>query len=205
MAQDTITSYNANGAIPPASGVAKLTKAGVGALTLLTPGASATSLQLDIISLSDYEQVVTGVFLDGGVYTELRFSKRGFVRLRSDGDDWYVVSKNRNVNLDGVGDNTVDLSPVLPTAPTIGAATAGAAQGTVAYTLGNNGGSAILSVIATFTPVSGDPVESAPTLANPITVTGLANDVAGTFKVRAANVLGYSAESGASNSITPTA
>ncbi len=205
MAQDTITSYNTNGAIPPASGVARLNKAGVGAFTLLTPGGSATSLQLDIVSVSDYEQVVSGVFLDGGVFTEVRLNKGGFVRLRSDGDDWYVVSKNRNVNLNGIGDNAVDLSPALPTAPTIGAATGGNAQGTIAYTLGNNGGSAIVGVIATFTPVSGSPAVSAPTLDNPIVLTGLTNDVAGTFKVRAANVLGYSVDSAASNSITPAA
>lgn len=99
MAQDTLTLVSANGAIAVAAGVSKITKATEGAYTLASPSGSATSIQLEIMSGSEAHQEVTGTFLGGGgsVYTKLRFTKYGVVRLRSDADGWYICGINRGV------------------------------------------------------------------------------------------------------------
>jgi len=90
----------------------------------------------------------------------------------------------------------------VPDAPTIGAATAGAAgsgQATVAYTAAATGG-AVVTFTATSTPgsVTG-------TGASPITVSGLTIGTAYTFTVKGTNTTATGAESAASNSITPAA
>jgi hypothetical protein len=90
----------------------------------------------------------------------------------------------------------------VPGAPTIGTATAGNASATVAFTPpGSNGGSAITGYTATSTPgsITGTGTSS------PITVSGLTNGTAYTFTVHATNSVGNSAESSASNSVTPSA
>lgn len=88
----------------------------------------------------------------------------------------------------------------VPGAPTIGTATAGAGQVSVAFTApGSNGGSAITSYTATATPGS---IVSSSSI-SPIVVSGLANGTAYTFTVHATNAVGNSVESGNSNSVTP--
>lgn len=91
-------------------------------------------------------------------------------------------------------------SATAPGAPTIGAATAGNGQATVAFTApGSNGGSPITGYIATSSPggLTGSSSGS------PITVAGLTNGTAYTFSVQAINVIGTGSASGASNSVTP--
>jgi hypothetical protein len=90
----------------------------------------------------------------------------------------------------------------VPGAPTIGTATGGNASATVAFTApGSNGGSAITGYTATSTPggITGTGTTS------PISVSGLTNGTAYTFTVHATNAIGNSAESAASNSVTPSA
>ena len=94
------------------------------------------------------------------------------------------------------------LAPVdtVPDAPTIGTATAGNASAVVTFTPPSfNGGNAITGYTVTSSPggitASGG--------SSPITVTGLTNDVAYTFTVKATNSQGLSAASSASNSATP--
>jgi len=91
----------------------------------------------------------------------------------------------------------------LPGAPVIGTAMAGVGQAFVSFTApASNGGSTITSYTATSSPggITG-------TLNQPgsgtITVTGLSNDIAYTFRLTATNATGTGAPSDASNSVTP--
>jgi len=89
----------------------------------------------------------------------------------------------------------------VPGAPTIGTATAGNAQATVAFTApSSNGGAAITAYTATSSPggITGTCASS------PCTVTGLVNGTAYTFTVTATNAVGAGAASAASNSVTPS-
>lgn len=95
---------------------------------------------------------------------------------------------------------TASAAPTVPDAPTIGTATAGDASASVAFTApGNNGGSPITGYTVTSTPGG----ITATGASSPINVTGLTNGTAYTFTVRATNAIGNSAESAASNSVTP--
>ena len=88
-----------------------------------------------------------------------------------------------------------------PDAPTIGTATGGNASASVTFTApANVGGSAITSYIVISTPsgITGTAASS------PITVSGLTNGTAYTFKVFANNSYGPSVLSAASNSVTPS-
>lgn len=89
----------------------------------------------------------------------------------------------------------------VPQSVTIGTATAGNAQATVAFTPRNTGGKTITSYTATSSP--GGFTGSA--ASSPITVTGLTNGTAYTFTVTATNANGTSLASAASGSVTPAA
>lgn len=84
-----------------------------------------------------------------------------------------------------------------PTTPTIGTATAGDSQASVTFT----GVSNAASYTMTSTPGNITAVGTT----SPIVVTGLSNGTSYTFKVSANNPFGSSAESAASNSVTPAA
>lgn len=88
-----------------------------------------------------------------------------------------------------------------PDAPTIGTATGGNASASVTFTApANVGGSAITSytVVSSPTGITGTGASS------PVTVSGLSNGTAYTFKVFATNSYGPSVLSAASNSVTPS-
>lgn len=92
------------------------------------------------------------------------------------------------------------LTGLVPGAPTIGTATAGNAQATVAFTPpGDIGGGPITGYRVTSSPGG----ITATGASSPITVTGLTNGTAYTFTVAAQNAGGYGPESAASNSVTP--
>ena len=108
--------------------------------------------------------------------------------------------------LDGVTTRTYTITVTrtlgVPTAPTIGTATAGAGQATVAFTPpGDNGGSPIVSYTVTSSP---DAI-TATGAASPITLTGLTNGTSYTFTVTATNAQGTGPASGPSAAVTPTA
>lgn len=84
-----------------------------------------------------------------------------------------------------------------PSTPTIGTATGASGSASITFT----GVSGAASYTMTSTPGS----FTATGTTSPITVTGLTNGTAYTFKVKANNPLGSSAESAASNSVTPAA
>ncbi len=92
----------------------------------------------------------------------------------------------------------------VPGAPTIGTATAGNTTASVAFTApGSDGGSAILDY--RISAVGGGVGPWTGITSSPGSATGLTNGVAKTFTVAARNAVGYSAESAASNSVTPSA
>jgi hypothetical protein len=89
---------------------------------------------------------------------------------------------------------------VVPSAPGIGAATAGNASATVAFTApSNNGGAAITSYTVTSSPGG----ITATGNSSPITITGLTVSTPYTFTVTATNSAGTGAASVASTSVTP--
>ena len=97
---------------------------------------------------------------------------------------------------------TIAVASTVPGAPTIGTATAGNAQASVAFTApAIDGGSAITGYMASSSPGG---LTGAGT-ASPITVTGLTNGTAYTFTVTATNANGTGPASSASNSVTPSA
>jgi hypothetical protein len=104
-------------------------------------------------------------------------------------------------------DTTVKVA--TPAAPTIGTATAGNASATVSWTAPvANGSSAITSYTVVGTPVNGGAavtVNGVGPTAISTNVTGLTNGTAYTFTVSAVNDFGSGPQSGASNSVTPTA
>ena len=101
--------------------------------------------------------------------------------------------------------NIVGTEPIVltvPTAPSIGTATAGNAEATVTWGEPTNGGSDIISYTITSTPQS-----LTKTVTGATTVTtvfyNLTNGTSYTFKVFATNAIGNSPQSGSSNSVTP--
>lgn len=107
-------------------------------------------------------------------------------------------------NANGTSASSVPSAEIVPAtvpdAPTIGTATAGDAQASVAFTApASNGGAAITGYTATASPGNATGSGSA----SPITVQGLANGVEYTFTVTATNEVGTSAASSASNAVTP--
>lgn len=90
-------------------------------------------------------------------------------------------------------------TPAVPNAPTIGTATLVGANASVTFTppTSNNG-----STITSYTVTSSPGGITASGASSPITVTGLGSTTAYTFTVKANNVVGASAASAASNSIT---
>ena len=96
-------------------------------------------------------------------------------------------------------------SATVPGAPTIGIATGGNAQASVAFTApASNGGSAITGYTAKAYAGGAATALTGAGTASPITVSGLSNGTAYTFTVYATNSAGNSAESGQSNSVTPS-
>lgn len=90
--------------------------------------------------------------------------------------------------------------PTVPDAPTIGTASVGNAESIVSFTPPiNDGGSTITGYTVTSTPSSITAIGAS----SPLTVTGLSNGTAYTFTAHATNSVGNSAESSASNSVTP--
>ena len=107
---------------------------------------------------------------------------------------------------DAANSNTSStVAAIVPNAPTIGTATGGEEQASIAFTNlsfpTETGGATITSYQAISTPGSVTGTASG----TPITLTGLTAGTAYTFKVRAANSVGYGSYSGNSNSVTPTA
>ncbi len=99
-------------------------------------------------------------------------------------------------------------SASVPAAPTSVTAVGGDASASVSWSVPSNGGSAITSY--TVTPYVGTTAQAPTTVtgnppATTVTVSGLTNGTAYTFRVSATNAVGTGAASAASNAVTPSA
>lgn len=111
-----------------------------------------------------------------------------------------TLTPTNGLGLPDPGYLTYTANAVVPGAPVIGTAVPGNTSASVAFSApSNNGGATITGYTATSTPGSFTGTGAS----SPITVSGLTNGVSYTFKVKATNSAGDSAESAASNSVTP--
>ena len=125
---------------------------------------------------------------------KLTFLTTGDCTINADqaGDSAYLAAPTASVSF--------TISAVAPGAPTIGSATAGEASASVTFSApSTNGGAAISGYTITSSPGG----KTGSGLTSPITVTGLTNGTAYTFKVTATNSAGTGLASAASNSVTP--
>lgn len=113
---------------------------------------------------------------------------------------FYVTAIGSTTNSDRSNESSVVYVTTVPSVPRLPGAIAGNAQALVAWELPtNDGGKSILDYRATSIP--GGITATANAL--DVTVTGLTNYTAYTFTIAARNANGRSAESSASNSVTP--
>ncbi|MCS6125152.1 Ig-like domain-containing protein [Shewanella baltica] len=195
----TVTATNAIGT-SPASGVSNSVIPKVNqTITFTNPGAqnfgtsptlTATSDSSLIVSFSSSTPAVCTITSSG----TLTFLSTGSCTIDTD------QSGNASTNAASTVSQTFMVNAVVPSAPTIGTATAGNAQASVNFTASaSNGGATVTSYTVTSNPsgFTGTGVGS------PISVIGLTNGVAYTFTVTATNSTGTGAASAASNSVTP--
>ena len=139
-------------------------------------------------------------------------STTGVCTITSGGALTFVTEGSCTIDADQAGDasylaaptvsQTFTVNAVQPGAPTIGTATAGDTQASVAFTAPTNtGGTAITGYTVTSNPGGFTGTGTA----SPIVVIGLTNGQAYTFTVTATNSAGTGPASAASNSITPAA
>ncbi|MDG2519318.1 autotransporter domain-containing protein [Lysobacter soli] len=132
--------------------------------------------------------------------------------ITSTGALTYLSAGTCTIHADQAGDTVYDPAPrvsqsfavnaVLPDAPTIGTATAGDTEATVAFTPpASNGGSAITNYTVTAYPGG----NTATGTTSPIRITGLTNIVVYNFTVTAENSAGAGSQSAYSNDVVPNA
>jgi len=147
-----------------------------------------------------------------GLAVNFTSSTTGVCTITSGGVLTFVTVGTCAINADQAGNASFAAAPtvsrsfivtaVAPDAPTIGTATVGDGQASVAFTApASNGG----AIIAGYTVTSSPGAITATGTASPITVTGLVNGTAYTFTVTATNSAGTSAASDTSNGMTPMA
>jgi len=119
--------------------------------------------------------------------------------LKSQGSQTITATDTLNGSIAGIS-GAISVNLTVPGAPSIGVATAGDTQATVAFSAPTfDGGAALTGYTATANP--GGATGSC--AASPCTVTGLTNGTAFTFTVTATNSAGTGAASASSNAVTP--
>ncbi|WP_338726086.1 Ig-like domain-containing protein [Shewanella baltica] len=157
-----------------------------------TGGATATIVSVSASSGSSVNVTVSGITGNGTIKLNLNASTNISDAAGNVGPAAYTSGSTHTVAI-----------PTAPDAPTIGAATAGIGQASVAFSApANNGGAAITGYTVTSNP-DGISAGGNGFTTSPITVTGLTNGTAYTFTVTATNTIGTSSASGASNSVIP--
>ena len=121
----------------------------------------------------------------------------------TNGTQYQVALRAVNVVGNGNTSNILASTPrTVPNAPTITSITAGANQGSVAFTLSGNGGSAVTDYEYRVNAGSWSGWVSAGTTTSPLTVSNLVNGTAYDVQIRAVNIAGAGSGS-SSSSVTP--
>lgn len=187
-----------------------------------SPTAAATSVNFTVtfsesvtgVSTDDFALGITGTA--NGTIASVSGSGSSFTVTVSGivGNGTIKVNLNASTNIADAAGNAGPVAytsgathtvaiPTVSDAPTIGTATAGDGQVSIAFTAPvNNGGSAITGYTVTSNPGNITAGGNGFTT-SPIVVTGLTNGTAYTFTVKATNGVGDSVVSVASNSATP--
>ncbi len=179
--------------------------------------ASATPLAAQTITLANPSTQNFGTTptltatSSSGLTVSLASTTSGICTITGGGTLAFLTSGTCTITANQAGNGSTQAAPqvavtftvaaVAPGAPTIGAATAGSSQASVAFTApGSTGGSAITSYTVTSSPGAFTGSGSS----SPVVVTGLTPGTAYTFTVKAENVIGLStASSATSPSVTP--
>lgn len=195
----TVTATNVVG--PSTASVASnsITPAAAQTITFANPGAQnfGTAPTLTATASSGLPPVFTS-------------STLSVCTITSGGALTFLTASTCTINADQPGNSSYLPAPqvsrsftvnaVVPTAPTIGTATAGDGQASVTFTApSSNGGNPITGYTVTSNPGG----ITATGTSSPIAVTGLTNGTSYTFTVTATNGTGSSAPSAASNAVVP--
>jgi hypothetical protein len=199
----TVTASNAIGTGSASGASNSVTPKGAQTITFANPGAQnfGTTPTLSATATSS----LTPTFSS---------STTGVCTITSGGALTFVTAGSCTIDADQAGNTawnaattvtqTFTVNAVVPSAPTVGTATAGDTQATVTFTAPASTGGAV--IIASGYTVTANPGGATATgSSSPITVTGLTNGVAYTFTVTATNSAGTGSASAASNSVTPAA
>ena len=198
----TVTATNAKGTSVASGASNSATPKGSQTISFPNPGPQNFGTAPDLSSTASATSALTVSFssVTAGVCT-----------ITNAGELTFVTAGSCTINADQAGDTiwnaattvpqTFPVNAIVPTAPTIGTATAGDGEAIVTFTAPDNpGGAPVTSYTVTSNP--GNFTETG--AASPITVSGLSNGVAYTFTVTATNASSLiSPASVASNSITP--
>ena len=195
----TVTATNSAGTGAASAASNSVTPASPQTITFANPGAQnfGTSPNLSASSTSglivSFSSSTTGVCTVSG--STLTFVTAGTCTINAEqaGNSSYLAAATVS--------RTFTVNPVVPSAPTIGTATASDTQASVAFAApANTGGASITGYTVSVSPPDVAPVNGT---SSPILVTGLTNGQAYTFTVTADNSAGTGAASSASNSVTP--
>ncbi|MBU0745884.1 MAG: fibronectin type III domain-containing protein, partial [Gammaproteobacteria bacterium] len=195
----TVTATNAAGTGSASSASNSITPAAAQTITFASPGPQNFGTTPTLSATADSGLAPTFTSATAAVCT-----------ITSVGALTFVTTGNCTINADQAGNGsylpapqvsrTFAVNAVVPGAPTIGTASAGDAQATVAFTApASTGGTSITGYTVTASPGGA----TATGAASPITVTGLTNGTSYTFTVAATNSVGPGAPSAASNAVVP--
>lgn len=179
---------------PSAPSISAITADNQSLSVAFTAGATGGS------SISSYQYSING----GSTWTTASGTSSPIViSSLTNGTQYQVALRAVNVVGNGNTSNILASTPrTVPNAPTITSITAGANQGSVAFTLSGNGGSAVTDYEYRVNAGSWSGWVSAGTTTSPLTVSNLLNGTAYDVQIRAVNIAGAGSGS-SSSSVTP--
>ncbi|WP_343733985.1 DUF4347 domain-containing protein [Acidovorax sp.] len=203
----TVTAANTAGTGAASAASNAVTPKAAQTITFANPGTQNFGTNPDLSVLGG------GASATSGLPVTFTSATTGVCTITSAGVLTFVTAGTCTINADQAGNasylpapqvsRSFTVTAIVPTAPTIGTATAGDTQASVAFTAPTNtGGSVITGYTVTVSPPHVAPVNGA---SSPIVVTGLTNGQAYTFTVTATNSAGTGPASAPSNSVTPKA